>query len=154
MDTILSKIEVLLQTNNCTYKKVSHRPTFTSEESAAVRGEPLEYGAKALLIKADEGFVILIMSAVQKLDSKKAKHALGVKKIRFATQEELKNLTGLVPGSVPPFGNPVLPFKLFIDTSITGLARVAFNAGSLEVSIIMDTNEYLKISNGDVIPIT
>jgi Ala-tRNA(Pro) deacylase len=154
MDTILSKIEVLLQKNNCTYKKVSHRPTFTSEESAVVRGEPLEYGAKALLIKADECFVILVMSAAQKLDSKKARHSLGVKKIRFATQEELKDLTGLVPGSVPPFGIPILPFTLYVDTSIAGLARVAFNAGSLEVSIIMETTKYLKICNGKVIAIT
>jgi len=51
--------------------------------------------------------------------------------LRFASREELLELTGLVPGSVPPFGRPILPFPLYVDTGIAANDRIAFNAGSL-----------------------
>jgi Ala-tRNA(Pro) deacylase len=48
-------------------------------------------------------------------------------------------LTGLVPGAVPPFGEPVLPLPLTADHEVGTLhPRVAFNAGSREHSVILD----------------
>lgn len=73
-----------------------------------------------------------------------------VKKVRFATAEELMERTGLIPGSVPPFGRPILDFSLYIDTSITANPRIAFNAGSVTDSIILDTNDYLKVAQGEI----
>jgi prolyl-tRNA editing enzyme YbaK/EbsC (Cys-tRNA(Pro) deacylase) len=66
--------------------------------------------------------------------------------MRFATPEELLELTGLVPGSVPPFGPPILPFELFVDAAIRDNPRIAFNAGSLTDSIILPVPEYLAIA--------
>jgi Ala-tRNA(Pro) deacylase len=146
--TILNFIIDKLTTGNIAYSLINHKPTFTSEESAAVRNEPIENGAKALLLKADDTFLLVVMSAAKQLDSKKAKVALSAKKIRFATKDELLELTGLVPGSVPPFGEPILPFLLFIDDSILNLERVAFNAGSLENSIKMSRVDYVNFAKG------
>ena len=67
-----------------------------------------------------------------------------MKKSRFLRPEELLARTGLVPGSVPPFGPPILPFELFIDASILAQPRIAFNAGSLRDSIIMSREAYLR----------
>jgi prolyl-tRNA editing enzyme YbaK/EbsC (Cys-tRNA(Pro) deacylase) len=56
-------------------------------------------------------------------------------------------MTGLVPGSVPPFGPPLLPFELFADEAVgTRYDRVAFNAGSLTNSIIMSTSDWVAIA--------
>ena len=38
--------------------------------------------------------------------------------MRFADAAELLELTGLVPGSVPPFGPPVLPLELWADPAL------------------------------------
>ena len=135
-------------------KKVHHAPTYTSEASAIARGESLEVGAKALVIKVDGNFKLLVMSAVRKIDSKAVKALFNTKKFRFATPEELFELTGLVPGSVPPFGEPILPFVLFIDESIISLPKVAFNAGSLTDSIKMSTESYLSFSAGNIVRFT
>jgi prolyl-tRNA editing enzyme YbaK/EbsC (Cys-tRNA(Pro) deacylase) len=51
-----------------------------------------------------------------------------------------------VPGSVPPFGEPILPFELYVDESILENKRIAFNAGSLTDSIIMSVDDYMKIA--------
>ncbi len=56
------------------------------------------------------------------------------------------DLTGLVPGSVPPFGNPIINLDLYLDNSILNNNKIAFNAGSLTDSIIMDVKDYLNIA--------
>lgn len=55
-------------------------------------------------------------------------------------------MTNLVPGSVPPFGSPILPFDLFVDNSIVQNEKIAFNAGSLTDSIIMEVKDYLVVA--------
>ena len=100
----LSLIIELLDGEGVSYRRISHEPTRTSEDSARARGEALETGGKALLLKAGEAFSVFVLSAALKLDSSAVKKRLGVKSLRFATADELMDLTGLVPGSVPPFG--------------------------------------------------
>ena len=85
--------------------------------------------------------------AARRLDSAKLKKALGVKRTRFATPEELHDLTGLVPGAVPPFGEPVLSLPLYLDASVLANDRIAFNAGSLTDSIIMSVDDYRRIAS-------
>ena len=99
-----------------------------------------------MLLKTDDVFRLFVLPADRKLDSAAVKRHLGVKKTRFATADELKELTGLVPGSVPPFGPPILPFELYVDEAIRGNERIAFNAGSLTDSIILATADYLKVA--------
>ena len=73
-----------------------------------------------------------------------------MKSLRFATADELMDLTGLVPGSVPPFGEPVLPFPLFVDESIEANDRIAFNAGSLTDSVVLSTVDSLRVAGGEI----
>jgi len=137
-DSILSRIRRHLTDATIEFKEIEHAPTQTSEESAAARGEPLGVGAKALLLRTDEVFRLFVLPADCKLDSAAVKRELKVKRLRFANPEELLALTGLVPGSVPPFGEPILPFALFADQSIgVQYDRIAFNAGSLTVSFVL-----------------
>lgn len=140
---VLDAVRRLLAEHSIAFREIEHEPTTTSEASAAARGEPLYVGAKALLLKADERFVLFVLPADMKLDSTALKQALGVKKTRFATRDELLELTGLVPGSVPPFGAPVLPFELLADDHVGRRGdRVAFNAGSLTRSIVMSAADW------------
>ena len=143
---ILERIRALLREADVAVRELHHAPTRTSEESAAVRGEPLEIGGKALLLKVDDRFELFVLSAALRLDSKAARKAVGARRSRFATAEELGELTGLVPGSVPPFGAPILPFALNADRSLLTNARIAFNAGSLRDSMIMATEDWLRLA--------
>jgi prolyl-tRNA editing enzyme YbaK/EbsC (Cys-tRNA(Pro) deacylase) len=107
-------------------------------------------GGKALLLKVDDLFCLFVLSAALKLDSAAIRSRLGAKKIRFATPDELFNMTTLLPGSVPPIGEPILPFPLYVDTSVVLNDRIAFNAGSLTNSIIIPMEEYLRIAKPHV----
>ena len=148
MNYVFQNINDLLTEKGISFDTKIHEATYTSEQSAIARGEDLKVGAKAILMKTDDDFCLLVLSATLKVNSKRIKEELGVKKVRFATPEELFKLLGLVPGSVPPFGRPILPFSLYIDTSMESLEKVAFNAGSLTMSIIMSAKDYLSVANG------
>lgn len=143
---ILPAIRRLLTDAGVSFREVHHEPTRTSEESAKARGEELRIGGKALLMKGDDVFHLFVLPADRKLDSGAIRREFGWKKLRFATPDELNELTGLVPGCVPPFGPPILPFELCLDQAATQNPRIAFNAGSLTDSIILAMSDYLAIA--------
>jgi prolyl-tRNA editing enzyme YbaK/EbsC (Cys-tRNA(Pro) deacylase) len=147
---ILETIRALLNEAEVVYREVHHPPTITSEDSARERGEDLRIGGKALLLKVNDTFRLFVLSAAKQLDSSAIKARFAAKKTRFATPEELRQLTGLVPGSVPPFGQPVLPFELYVDASVIENEKIAFNAGSLTDSIIMLVRDYREIAKPQV----
>ena len=148
--TTLDTIRQWLSGEGVTFREAHHEPTRTSEESARARGEEMRIGGKALVIKVDDTFRLFVLSADRKLDSAAIKQRFGAKKTRFATPEELLEMTGLVPGSVPPFGPPILPFPLYVDHTVFENPRVAFNAGSLTDSMIMPIEDYRRLAGAEV----
>src|SRR5262245_46510228 len=140
-----------LTRENVAFRHVHHEPTYTSEESAKARGESVAVGGKALVVKVGDTFRLFVLSAARKFDSGAVKKRFGVKKIRFAEKEELLELTGLVPGSVPPFGLPILNLPLHVDPSILANAVIAFNAGSLTDSLIVPVPDYMRIAQPEVL---
>ena len=137
-----------------------HLASRTSEESMEARyqasGERAT-GAKALLVKMDMGdkpdaFAVIILPGFDKL-SKGLKQKLkvrvpGMRSFRFATPEEMEQKArGLQPGKMPPFGRPIFPDInfTFIDQALLNHKRIGFNAADFERSILMDTDDYLKI---------
>ena len=141
---VLSSLRAWLTGDGIQFEELRHAPTRTSEESAAARGEPLSNGGKALLLKVDDTFGLFVLPADRRLNSRAIRDELGARRTRFASAEELMELTGLVPGSVPPFGEPLLPFSLHLDAKIPNNERIAFNAGSLEHSFLMSVEDYLS----------
>jgi Ala-tRNA(Pro) deacylase len=145
---VTAGIRALLNEHGVTFKELEHEPTYTSEESARARGEPLEVGAKALVMRLGEDFGVFVLPADRRVDSGAITRHLGLKGLRFATPEELLARTGLVPGSVPPFGHPILPMQLFADPEVgVALGRIAFNAGSLTRSFVLGAADWRRVAS-------
>jgi Ala-tRNA(Pro) deacylase len=140
-DAIFSRLEQRLADAGITFDVLRHEAVFTSEEAARVRGTTLASGAKALVCKADERFVMFVLPADRRLDSKLARRQLGLKSLRFATREEVLNLTGLAPGSIPPFGS-LFELTTWCDELLAEQPRINFNAGDHSISISMSFADY------------
>src|SRR3954470_4766143 len=125
---VFGRVEAKLREAGVPFTVTRHAPVYTSEEAAAVRGTSLASGAKALVVKAGEAFRLLVMPADRKLDSRKARAALGVKALRFATPEEVERRPGLKPGSIPPFGS-LFGLPTTCDPALGAAAAINFNAG-------------------------
>ncbi len=147
---VLTRIRELLSAAGVEYRQAHHEPTRTSQESARARGEELRSGGKALLLKVDKTYRLFVLSAARKLDSAAIKRHFGVKRSRFATSQELQEMTGLTQGAIPPFGQPILPFELFVDESILENDIIAFNAGSLTTSMMIAVEDYLRVAKPQV----
>jgi prolyl-tRNA editing enzyme YbaK/EbsC (Cys-tRNA(Pro) deacylase) len=148
---VFTAIKAWLDAEEIAYELVQHAPTRTSQEAVAVRGEDLNIGGKAVVMKVDDTFRLFVLSAALKLDSKTVKREFFAQKLRFATEDELAELTGLEPGAVPPFGEPILPLELIVDYSILENDRIAFNAGSLTDSVIMSVDDYLRLADPSIL---
>ena len=101
-------------------------------------------------MKVGGEFKLFVLSAALRMDSQAIRKYFDTRKTRFASTEELQEFTGLLPGSVPPLGRPILPFDLYVDESITQNNRIAFNAGSLTDSIFLHVEDYLKVAKPTV----
>jgi Ala-tRNA(Pro) deacylase len=126
------------------FQVLRHAPVFTSEEAAAVRGTPLSSGAKALLCKADERFVLIVLPADRKLSSKAVRKVAAVKSLRFATREEVSELTGLAPGAIPPLGS-LFGLPTWCDERLGASEQINFNAGDHAVSISLAYSDFVAV---------
>ena len=142
--TVFDRLTGLLDSRGIAYEVARHAPVFTSEEAARARGTTLASGAKALICKAGEKFVLFVMPADRRLDSKRARKALGVRGLRFATREEVLELTTLAPGSIPPFGQ-LFGFATYCDEQLAAQTRINFNAGDHAISVNMACADYLAV---------
>ena len=127
------------------YTEIEHAASLTCAESAKARGKDQKIGGKTLLLKDKNDFRLFTMSAALEFDSKKARHLLKSQKLRFATKEELMELTGAVSGALPPFGRPLQDLDLYIDESVLDNEEMAFNAGLLTCSFIMNTKVWFEL---------
>src|SRR5947209_20383367 len=144
--TVFERLEEKLRQAGVPFTVLRHAPVYTSEEAAAVRGTPLASGAKALVVKAGETFALLVLPADRKLDSRRARAALGVKGLRFATGGEVEQLTGLQPGSIPPFGS-LFRLPTYCDPALAENASINFNAADHAISLQMSYADYIRLEN-------
>ena len=148
-ESVFHRLETLLTQQGVAFKVLRHEPVYTSEEAARVRGTPLASGAKALIVKGEEGFVMFVVPADRKLDSHAVRRTKGWKKMRFATGEEVLKLTGLTPGSIPPFGS-LFGLPTLCDRQLGENEVINFNAGDHGISVSIRYADYVQVEKPDL----
>ena len=142
--TTHKKIINYLESKSVTYQSLYHHETSTCDESARARGEDIRIGGKTLLLKDKKDYRLFVLSAAETFNSQKARKILQSQKLRFANKEELWELARVKSGALPPFGRPIFPLDLYIDHSVLNNDKIAFNAGLLTCSFIMNTQDWYE----------
>ena len=150
---LLAHVIRLLEGESVSHRLCVHEPGDTAVAIAEARGTPLELGVKALLMKTRKEWVLIAVRAHQRTNNRAVRHALRAQKLRFATREELAGY-GLQPGQVPPFGEPILPFRLVADRDVLALPELAFTAGSNTESIVMATSDWQALASPEFFGLT
>lgn len=146
---VFEKIKEVLDSAKVRYALYEHEPVFTSEEAAKVRGTTPEQGAKALVMVADGKPVMLVVPGHLQVNIRKFKSRFGLKELQMAKPEEVKELTGVEIGAVPPFGN-IFSLPLYVDSELLKCEEIAFNAGRHDRSIIMKYKDFEKLTRPTV----
>lgn len=151
-NTVLEQIVSLLNENHMDFIITEHKAVRTSEEAANVRGVDVKTGAKAMVVKSKDQFLLLVLPADKRINWKKIKAILEVKEIRFASEEEAEKVTHVEMGAVPPFGN-ILKLPTYFDESIQNIETVNFNPGSRTHSISMKSYDLISLVKPQIVSI-
>lgn len=147
------RLLALLAASGRPYEVLEHAVARTAEEAAQARGTPLGIGGKSILMAVERvGFVIAVVGSDRRLDGRSFRKALGVQRYRFATPEELRDVTGLAPGEVPPFGPPLFPVTLVAGEDLVARPEIAFAAAHAGRSVRMATTDWLAVASPRVVP--
>ena len=146
---MFDRLNELLLHENARFRVINHPAEGTSEKVAAIRGTLPGQGAKAMLceVKALPDVLILaVLSGNRKVDFKKLGQAVGGKKASLVSPELAVKLTGCVMGAVPPFS--FWPnVKLVVDPQLLDEhEEIAFNAGRLDTSMVLNAEDYRRIA--------
>ncbi len=149
--TVFEKIKALLDENGVEYEAAHHAPTLTSQAASEIRGTPLEQGAKSLVMRGNstKNHFLFVIPANFRIDGKKVKQVIG-ERVSFAKDPE--EVTGCVPGSVPPYGS-VIGLKTYCDKRLSEHEVIDFNAGSLTDSIDMKYEDYLAVEKPEIVDV-
>ena len=109
------------------------------------RRKVLQGGAAGLAVGAG-----LMTSIVKSAPAR----AAGGKKASLASRDLARELTGCEIGAIPPFSfNPDL--CLLVDPSLRERhEEIVFNAGRLDASILLNTEDYFRLAAPDEAPLT
>ena len=146
------KIVHLLKNKNVDFKILKHEPVYTSEQAAKVRDEPLKSGAKSLLLKTDEEFMLAVIPGSKRLDSYKLKKIVSVKRLRFASSEEVEQIMGCMIGACYPIGD-IIGIKTVVDKSLLENEFISFNPGVHDQTIKIKSSDLKKVANIELVDI-
>ena len=138
------KVLELFNKEGVDYKLYEHEPVYTSEQASKVRGVDLRTGVKAMVLKSKDHFLLADIAADRRLDFRKLEKLLDVKKLEFATKDEVLSKTGCEAGSVHPIGW-LFGLDSYLDQSVLGNEHLNFNIGLLTKSVRIKKDDLVKI---------
>ena len=108
-----------------------------------------EVGAivKSLLFKADNNFLICLISGDKRCSLNKLKKILNKKDVSMASPEEVKKNTGFSIGGVAPVAH-ALSLDVLIDKSLNRFPYIFAAAGHPNCVFKITHNELIKITKG------
>ncbi|MCX6763322.1 MAG: YbaK/EbsC family protein [Candidatus Moranbacteria bacterium] len=169
--TLSKKIAKYLGDAKYKYELVEHKTTYTAWDTSQTEKVKPQEVAKALIMKADNDYVLALIPANRNLDKQKLLKVInaqkkknvhpveyrgavsrqggifhGVKKIDFAKEAWMKkNLLGKV-GATPPFGK-MMNLEIYADNLLLKNKKIYLGSGKYTLSIRVNTSQYLKIES-------
>lgn len=141
----LSVYQALIQSlkqAGCQYQQVKHKPADTCQQAAQLGHRLPEQGVKALVCLAEDQAVLMALPCTERLNFAACRQVLGIKNFRLASPQQVKQITGLDVGSIPPAGN-LLKLPFYLDQKVAQQPEISFAAGRNDVSIQMQVSDYL-----------
>ncbi|PZS33921.1 MAG: hypothetical protein DLM59_05705 [Pseudonocardiales bacterium] len=140
------------------YRLIDHAPEGRTELVSAMRGHDVAQAAKCLVVMVKLGkkqtrYVLAVVPGDSRLELAAVKALLGGTYVAFATTDKAEQLAGSVTGTVLPFSySPQL--ELIADPRLLTFPEVFFNAGRLDRSVALATDDYVRMARPRVESIT
>lgn len=139
-----------LETEGAEYRLIEHPPEGRTDIVSRLRGHPVSAAIKCLvlLVKVGRKSTRYILAAVpgdKQLDRTALKAIKNATFVGLAPAGTAEELSGSVVGAVLPFAFDQR-LELIADPGLLENEELFFNAGRLDRSIALKTNDYLKLA--------
>lgn len=155
---IYSKLIALLDAAGARYRVVEHIPAGQTELVSQIRGNRLAQAVKSLVVlvkvgKKERRYVLVNLPGDRRVDMNAVKALCGGEHALFAPAEKARDLTGCEMGAVPPFSfDPAL--QVLLDPALLEHEELVFNAGRLDRSVFIHTQDYLAVARPTLAVVT
>ncbi|MFI6734100.1 YbaK/prolyl-tRNA synthetase associated domain-containing protein [Nonomuraea sp. NPDC050451] len=140
------------------YRVIEHAPEGRTDEVSALRGHDAAQAAKCLVVMVKIGkkqtrHVLAVVPGNARLDLQAVKSLLAGTYVAFAAKDKAEELAGSMSGTVLPFSyDPRL--ELIADPTLLDQPELYFNAARLDRSVALATDDYVRLAEPRVAPIT
>jgi Ala-tRNA(Pro) deacylase len=147
-----------LDASGARYRLIEHAPEGRTEVVSALRGHALAHAAKCLILlvklgKKQTRYVLAVVPGDARLNLAAVKTLLGASYVAFADTGKAEELAGSVTGTVLPFSYDER-LELIADPALRDCDELYFNAGRLDRSIALDSEDYRRLAAPRVARIT
>jgi Cys-tRNA(Pro)/Cys-tRNA(Cys) deacylase len=137
------------------YELIEHAPVASAGAEADEVGRPHAQTAKTIVLHDGRAYVIVAISAADRLDLHKLRALLGAsRQLRLASEEEIaREFPTLEVGAVPPFG-PMVPVAEVFDRGLAAQKQIVCPAGDHRHSVALAPADVIRATSAKVADIT
>ncbi|MBT8484310.1 MAG: YbaK/EbsC family protein [Phycisphaerales bacterium] len=148
----VQKLKKYLDDNLVPYATITHSPAYTAQGIASVAHIPGRELAKSVIMKVDGRLAMMVLPAMERVDTVAFQHAIGAKRVAIANERDFEDaFPGCEVGAMPPFGN-LWDVPVYVGESLTEDELIAFNAGSHTELIQMMYEDFERLVKPTVVP--
>ena len=151
----LGKGEVLqlLDRSGIAYELYEHEAVFTVEQAHAAGIPHPELGAKNLFLRDDKhrAYYLVCLPDKKSVSLREVQERLGSRRLSFASEKDLGEMLGLVPGSVTPLGvlnDAERRVEVVIDRELVDAGRVTVHPCDNTATILLATTDLIALLRG------
>ncbi len=138
-------VQQFLEQRSVPYRLLNHRPTYAAQRLAQVVQIPGDEVAKAVLLRADDGFVLAVLPATRSVDLGRVQDLVGADTVELASEAECGDcFPDCELGALPPFGSKY-GLKTLVDRSLSQDDEIVFEGNTHHEAIRMKFRDYMEL---------
>lgn len=148
----MNKPEVydFLTSRGIEYEVTEHGAVFNMEEMSHVELLHPEADAKNLFVRDDKkrNYYLITVRGDKRVDLKKFREEHSTRQLSFASENDLMNLLGLIPGAVTPLGilnDSEKKVKLFLDEELLKCGLIGVHPNDNTATVWLKTTDLIDI---------
>lgn len=140
----------LLEQQGVPYEVHTHdEAQYTAEGVADDVGLPVEQVVKAMLVRCDGSwFVLVVVPGDRRLSLEKVRKAVGAGKVHLASRQEVERVTGYTVGAVSVLGFRQGGVLTFVDERVLVLERVLISSGRPDAGLVLSAEDMVLALEG------
>jgi Ala-tRNA(Pro) deacylase len=146
-------LKKLLEASGVAHEVLHHHGDHTAGQTAWDTHTPYEAFAKTVFVEVDGELAMAALPANDRLSETKLALALGARSVELASESRMgEACPDSEVGAAPPFGH-LYGLPLYVSPALGANEEVTFNAGTHHDAIRMSYRDFIRLSEGQVVPV-